>query len=89
MSETESEGFFDDLGDMYDSGVSAAENLGGAAVDFGAGVIDQMQTGAQVILGGVDYALGDEAGGDAHFEAADQNVEEMYENYDQAYEQIF
>jgi hypothetical protein len=88
MSEQD-EGFLSDLGDMWDAGTSAAEHLGGAAVDFGAGVIDQAQAGAQGILAGVDYVLGDDAGAEQHWEAAEENVYEMADNYNEAYDQIF
>ena len=88
MSEQD-EGFLSDLGDMWDSGVSAAEHLGGAAVDLGAGVIDQMQAGAQGILAGADYVLGDEEGAQQHWDAAEDNVYEMSDNYNEAIDQIF
>ena len=88
MSEQD-EGFFDNLGDMVDEGMDAAGNLAGAAVDFGAGVIDLAQAGAQAVSGGWDVILGNEAGYEEHSAAYDQNVDEAYENFDQAYDQIF
>lgn len=86
---SEDGGFFEDVGDMWDSGVSAVDHLADAAVDVGAGVIDTFQTGAQTVLAGVDYALGDEAGGDQHWDAAEQNADEAIGNYGEAYEEMF
>lgn len=89
MSEMESEGFFSDLGDMWDSGVSAADHLGDAALDVGAGVIDTFQTGAQVMIGGAEWALGNEEGRDEHYEAAEDNAQEAIDNFGEAYDEIF
>jgi hypothetical protein len=88
MSEQD-EGFVSDLGDMWDAGVSAAENLGGAALDAGAGLIDGAQAGIQLVETGWDYMSGDNAGAEEHADAFYENVDEASENFDQAYDQIF
>jgi hypothetical protein len=88
MSEQD-EGFFSDLGDMWDAGTSAAEHLGGAAVDFGAGVIDSGQAGEQQVETGWDYLTGDNEGAEEHANAFDENVDEASQNFGEAYDQIF
>ena len=90
MSEMQDEGgFLSDVGDMWDAGVSAAEHLGGAALDAGAGLIDAGQAGVQLAETGWDYLTGDNAGAEEHANAFDENVDEAAENFDQAYDQIF
>ena len=90
MSEMQDDGgFLSDVGDMWDAGVSAAEHLGGAALDTGAGMIDTAQAGVQLVETGWDYLTGDEAGADQHADAYDQNVAEAEENFGQAYDQMF
>ena len=88
MSEQD-EGFFDNLGDMVDEGLDAAGDLAGAAVDFGAGVIDAGQMTYQFMASGADYILGNEEGAYEHMDAAADNYEEAAENFDQAYDQMF
>jgi hypothetical protein len=88
MSEQD-EGFLDDMGDMWDAGVSAAEHLGSAELDAGAGLIDGAQAGVQLVETGWDYLTGDNAGAEEHADAFSENVDEASEDFDQAYDQIF
>ena len=90
MSEYETEGgFFEDVGDMWDAGVSAAEHLTGAAVDAGAGLIDGAQAGVQLVETGWDYLTGNNEGAEEHANAFEENVDEMSQNFGEAYDQMF
>lgn len=88
MSEQD-EGFLSDLGDMWDAGTSAAGHLVDAGVDVASGAIDGAQAGIQLAETGWDYLTGDNAGAEEHANAFDENVDEMTDNFEQAYDEIF